>query len=77
MKEWIEARLSVLENNLAIKNGDVNLDGKIDSSDAVAILRYVAGYTDEYFVVEYGDYNNDGQVNSSDSVAILRHLAGY
>ena len=77
MKEWIEARLSVLENNLAIKNGDVNLDGKIDSSDAVAILRYVAGYTDEYFVVEYGDYNNDGQVNSSDSVAILHHLAGY
>ena len=57
--------------------GDVNHDKKVDSSDAVLILRYLAGYEDEKFHKEIADFNRDGKVDSSDAVAILRFLAGY
>ena len=57
--------------------GDVNHDGQVDSSDAVAILRHLAGYELAAYYEEDGDITRDGQVDSSDSVAILRYLAGY
>ena len=57
--------------------GDVNHDGNVDSSDAVAILRHLAGYELAAYYEEDGDITRDGQVDSSDSVAILRYLAGY
>ena len=56
--------------------GDVNGDGIVNSSDAVAILRYLAGYEVDGNI-GLGDYNCDGITNSSDAVAILRMLAGY
>ena len=56
--------------------GDVNFDGEVNSDDAVAILRHLAGYEIDGDI-EMGDYNEDGLVNSDDAVAILRMLAGY
>ncbi|MBO5274332.1 MAG: dockerin type I repeat-containing protein, partial [Clostridia bacterium] len=57
--------------------GDANYDGKADSSDAVAILRNLAGYDVPNFHNDSADFNGDGKADSSDAVAILRKLAGY
>lgn len=57
--------------------GDANHDGKTDSSDAVAILRHLAGYEVPGFFEDTADFNGDGYADSSDAVAILRKLAGY
>jgi len=57
--------------------GDANHDGKADSSDAVAILRNLAGYEVPDFYEDTADFNGDGKADSSDAVAILRKLAGY
>ncbi len=57
--------------------GDANHDGKADSSDAVAILRNLAGYEVSNFYKDTADFNCDGKADSSDAVAILRKLAGY
>ena len=54
---------------------DVNLDGRINSSDAEAIRPYLE--TNNCAVYLRGDANMDGSVDSSDAVAILRNLAGY
>ena len=79
MKDWLEARLAVLEPIFAppYEPGDANHDGKADSSDAVAILRKLAGYEVENFYADTADFNGDGKADSSDAVAILRKLAGY
>ena len=56
--------------------GDVNGDTIVNSDDAVAILRHLAGYEVDGNIA-LGDYNSDGVTNSDDAVAILRMLAGY
>jgi hypothetical protein len=56
--------------------GDVNGDTVVNSDDAVAILRHLAGYTVDGNIA-LGDYNSNGVTNSDDAVAILRMLAGY
>ena len=58
------------------KLGDVNGDTVVNSDDAVAILRHLAGYEVDGNIA-LGDYNKDGVTNSDDAVAILRMLAGY
>ena len=55
--------------------GDVNKDGKVDSDDAVAILRQLASLPTEYDAT-YADFNEDSLKDSDDAVAILRWLAG-
>ena len=57
--------------------GDVNGDGEVDISDAVALLRYLAGYVDEDTISANGDFDGDGEVDISDVVSLLRYLAGY
>jgi len=57
--------------------GDVNGDTIVNSDDAVAILRYLAGYDSTGYDIANGDYNGDTVTNSDDAVAILRMLAGY
>ena len=55
--------------------GDVNEDGKINSRDALAILRYAAGQ-DVSINTANADVNEDGKINSRDALAILRYAAG-
>jgi len=57
--------------------GDANHDGKIDTNDSVAILRYVVGYEATNFYAETADINGDGTVDTNDSVSILRKVVGY
>ncbi len=64
-------------NIILLMKGDANHDGKADSSDAVAILRNLAGYDVPNFHEDAADFNGDGKADSSDAVAILRKLAGY
>ncbi len=78
MKTWLGNRLDILKERFIpeFDAGDANCDGKVNSDDAVLILRYVAGYEDASFNVNYADINNDGKANSDDAVAILRKIVG-
>ena len=61
----------------AVTIGDVNGDGKINTADAVQILKYAAGMVqlDENRLLA-GDTNHDGKVNTADAVLILKYAAG-
>ena len=80
MQSWLTSRIAKLGSTFAeqmFEVGDVNMNGKVDTSDAVLILRYALGYQDENFNVTYGDLNGDGSVNTSDAVLALRRALGY
>ena len=61
----------------AVMIGDVNGDGKVNTTDAVFILKYAAGMMqlDETQILA-ADCNHDGKVNTSDAVLILKYAAG-
>ncbi|MBR0157363.1 MAG: InlB B-repeat-containing protein, partial [Clostridia bacterium] len=53
--------------------GDINLDGKVDSTDALLAMRYSMGITlieGQGFV--NGDVNGDGVLNATDGLLIMR-----
>ena len=52
--------------------GDVNGDGKVNSTDAVLILRYAAQLGVDIDTAA-ADVNGDGKINSTDAVLILRY----
>ncbi len=57
--------------------GDLSGDGKVNTGDAVLILRHAAELVqlnDEQLVA--GDINTDGSVNVGDAVLVLRHTVG-
>lgn len=57
--------------------GDVNGDGRLNSRDARALLRYIAGLSDDGQITDdVADFNGDGRVNSRDARALLRYIAG-
>jgi len=59
-----------------VLKGDVNLDGKIDVYDAVAVLRGVAGITSLNADAEAAaDVNADGYVDVVDATTILKYVA--
>ncbi len=53
--------------------GDVNLDGKVDISDIVAIINTIAGDTT---YVNTADVNEDTNIDISDIVAVINIIAG-
>lgn len=57
--------------------GDVNFDGKVNSSDALSVLRCASGVIsfDRYARV-LADVNADNKVNSSDALYILQYATG-
>ncbi|MCQ2484525.1 MAG: dockerin type I domain-containing protein [Clostridia bacterium] len=55
----------------APKMGDVNNDGKINSSDALEILRYSVGLAATLEYQSAADVNKDGNINSSDALEVL------
>ncbi len=56
--------------------GDVNQDKKVDSQDAVEILKYVAhNITLNSTQLKAADTNKDGKVDSQDAVQILKYVA--
>ena len=56
--------------------GDVNSDGKINSSDALMILQHAVGSNPKNFNKNVADMNNDGRINSSDALSVLRIAVG-
>jgi len=79
LRLWISQRIEILDDRYAPSAtlGDVNGDTIVNSDDAVAILRYLAGYDSTGYDIANGDFNSDNVTNSDDAVAILRMLAGY
>lgn len=61
-----------------LTKGDANSDGKIDASDASAILAgYASASTNKtnFINKDFGDYNNDGKIDASDASAVLEYYA--
>ncbi len=54
------------------ERGDVNDDGKVNSADAVYLLRHTMRAS-KYPISQSGDMQGDGKVNSADAVYLLRH----
>lgn len=68
---------AVTSSAAVIKYGDVNNDGKIDSSDALSVLEHSIGKAvleDDAFT--RADVNGDKKVNASDALDILRYSVG-
>ena len=53
------------------KEGDVNIDRKVDISDIVAIINQISGLS----IFPESDVNHDGQVDISDIVAIINIIS--
>ena len=51
--------------------GDVNGDGKVDSSDVTAIVCHILGDTPDGFIVDVADYNEDGKVDVVDVAGVI------
>lgn len=56
---------------------DVNGDGKLNTSDVVIYLRYIAGWGGLKFDIGVADANGDGKYNTTDVVLMLRYIAGW
>lgn len=55
--------------------GDVNEDGKINSRDALAVIRYAVGQSVSINTAN-ADVNADSKINSRDALAIIRYAVG-
>ncbi len=61
----------------AVQKGDVNFDGKINSSDALIVLQASVGSASlDSKGKKAADVNGDGSINSSDALLILRYSVG-
>ncbi len=56
-------------------SGDVNNDGKVNSSDALIVLQYSVG-TNKTIDKATADVNGDGKINSTDALMILKISVG-
>ncbi len=65
--------LETVLKQLKITKGDCNGDGKINSEDALAVLKYDVHIMQKDFAEEAADVNKDGKVNSEDALDILKH----
>ena len=62
-----------------VKAGDFNLDGKVDSADALQILRYDVGKLTDVNILQILAGNvggNDQLINSADALQVLRYDVG-
>lgn len=72
-------RVTDLEGNLlyyAVLNGDLNLDGEVDSIDATLMARHLAKW-DVEIDFSAADINGNGEVNSLDGTLLSRYLAHW
>ena len=73
----VKSKLIVCGAHLDIMIGDVNGDGKVNTSDAVIILKVAAGMASlEGDRLIAANTNHDSKVNTSDAVLILKYAAG-
>ena len=77
MQSWITKRISYLDSTFGktvYELGDVNMDGVVNSYDAVLILRYASDFDDDDFNLQYADIDKNGVVNSFDAVLLLQYV---
>ena len=64
-------------NSSTPQKGDINSDGKINSTDALMVLNYAVGKTSfSSSQKNKADVNNDNKINSSDALMILEYSVG-
>lgn len=56
--------------------GDLNEDGKINSTDVIMMRRQIAGGYEQKVNEAACDVNGDGRINSSDVILVRRYIAG-
>ena len=59
-----------------IKRGDVNKDGSIDVSDAIAISNNIIKRPSVMFIEEAADMNGDGVIDISDAIGVMNLILG-
>lgn len=57
-------------------SGDLNGDGKVNSTDVILLRRYIAGGYGVKMNESIADLNVDGKLNSSDVILLRRYIAG-
>ena len=83
LKQWLEGRLDWLDSVWLVEEptyelGDVNMDGVINSLDALLVLRaslVIAELTEEQMAL--ADINGDGEVSATDALMIMRISLGF
>ena len=72
--EKLKQAVEVYES-VAVKYGDVNGDGKINTDDALLILQYVVGLsTIDGNGAKAADVNGDGRIDTNDALGILQYV---
>ena len=66
--------LELVDTEAPAGDGDANKNDTVDSIDAVLILQFIAGLTDEW---PNSDTNGDGTTNAIDVALILQFTAGF
>ena len=61
----------------SVLKGDANLNGKVNSTDATAVLRYAAKLRTDFneFSILAADANQNGKINATDATRILNMAA--
>ena len=79
--EYIIERVDFNEDFITQNIYDANLDGKVDTQDAVWILKYAAGMYGLYPIIPgsqfyKADADKNGTINTVDAVIVLKYAAG-
>ena len=62
--------------NIDTRSADVNCDGKVTVTDAVAIVNYILENPSSNFNEVAADVNGDGKISITDAVAIINIIHG-
>lgn len=75
---WKEYKVLPLDSDTKVyEYGDVNLDGKVDVKDVIAIIKIIDNPSGSGSDSPYADLNEDGKIDETDRLILLRHLAGW
>ncbi len=83
LKTWLRGRLAWLDSQWLLdvnmyELGDVDMNGVVNSLDALAVLRASLSMIElNSAETELADFNGDGAVTASDALAILRFSMGF
>lgn len=82
LRTWLESRIGWLDSEWLLsasdyEPGDVNMDGRIDASDALLVLRAAMGtFALDESVLPLADIDGDGVITAGDALMILRLAMG-
>ncbi len=78
---------NIIEPEESVKKGDIDEDGKIDSTDLIKMLRHIVANKDEEIAsknptwiltgkkYKIADIDNNNQINTTDVLKLLRHIS--